>query len=175
MNSKVAFSGILSSMLLANAAFAYDPFHNPGHPHCPTNDGTTRWVDFISGRVPDVPGHRASFFGIQFRYAKTLADRSGLGNLDPAACYSVSYNVNRAKFKNGFESFRNWSYDRMNQPEYSESHHKDGLPGDPLQYELNVEGFMFLYNEAGEVYDTHGQLAGQLVCYTSNECEKYRY
>ncbi|EUB96591.1 hypothetical protein PMI07_001490 [Rhizobium sp. CF080] len=171
----VVGAAIAFAALAGSSSAAYAPFHNVGHPNCPTNDGKTKWIDFISGKVPDVPGRRAAFFGVQFRFAKNLTDRSGMGALDPAACYSVMFNKNRPKFANGYESYRNWSYDRMNRPEYKQDNHRAALPGDPTQYELNVEGIMFLYNEAGEIFDTSSQKVGQLVCYTSNECERYRY
>jgi hypothetical protein len=47
-----------------------------------------------------------------------------------------------------------------------------GSPGDPNNFELNVDG-VFSANSAAEVFDTKGQKVGQLVCYLANEYEQH--
>lgn len=158
-------------------SYAYSPFHVTYSAYCPGNNGgKTSWHDYISGRFPWQPGRRTGIFGVQFRYAKIVGDRSALGTIDPAACYSVFYNLKpNGSDPKGFGSSRAYSYDRMGRPEYKDNRIMHGLPGDPEQNEINVDGVTFQYNEAGEVYDTKGQKVGQLVCYMSNECEQYHY
>jgi hypothetical protein len=47
---------------------------------------------------------------------------------------------------------------------------KQGLPGDPKNYIINVFGVQLLFNEGGEVLDHRGRVVGHLFCYYSNEC-----
>jgi hypothetical protein len=64
----------------------------------------------------------------------------------------------------------------MYSPEYNDLHRRDGgLPGDPNKHQINVDGALLLYNDAGEIYDRRGRVAGIMVCYLSNECEQYKY
>lgn len=64
----------------------------------------------------------------------------------------------------------------MKKPEYDDIHARDGgLPGDPTKHQINIDGVLLRYNNAGEIYDLRGRIAGTLVCYLSNECEQYRY
>ena len=63
----------------------------------------------------------------------------------------------------------------MKSPEYNDLHIGGGRHGDPNSYQINVDRVLLRYNEAGEVYDRRGRIAGTMVCYLSNECEQYRY
>jgi hypothetical protein len=66
-------------------------------------------------------------------------------------------------------------YARMYKPEYNDQHRLNNLPGDPLQNEINVDGVLLPFNDAGEIFDHRGRITGTLVCYLSNECDGVGY
>lgn len=53
-------------------------------------------------------------------------------------------------------------------------HVLDGQPGNPLDYEVNIDGTMLKFNEGGEILDRRGRKVGQLTCYVYLDCEQYR-
>ncbi len=147
----------------------YPPFYVPLQRECPTYKGSNNtWVNYLS---KPTPGRNYVTAGVEFKYARNLQGRDGLGNIDPSACYTVTYSP-----KSGYGSYRTFSYSRMYEPIYNDMHKRDsGLPGDPNKYQINVDGLLLRYNKAGEIYDKRGRVAGVLVCYLSNRCEGYRY
>lgn len=113
---------------------------------------------------------KPTVIGVQFRWAKNLEKPRALGGIDPAACYTVSFDPQK-----GYGSSRTFGYSRKNKPEYKDDHRKAGLPGNPNRFEVNVDGVVLRFNEAGEIYDLRGRVVGTFVCYLSNECEPYKY
>ena len=153
---------VLSAVLSASAI----AWKIPVHPRCPGNDPSVSWKDYMSAkfhasaqvkmrRCLDLPG-------VEFRYAKKVADPAAIGNLRTDACYAVRYTPNV-----GYLGVRNF----VKSGGGSET--KDKLPGNPLEYEINIYGVMLLFNEAGEVLNHRGKVVGTLVCYVSNECGGY--
>jgi hypothetical protein len=57
----------------------------------------------------------------------------------------------------------------------SDAYIMSGLPGDPRKSEINVDGLILRYDEGGRVFNLRGQPVGTLLCYRSNECERYKY
>jgi hypothetical protein len=49
----------------------------------------------------------------------------------------------------------------------------NGLLGDPRKYDINVDGLILRYDEGGQVFNLRGRRVGTLLCYRSNESEKY--
>jgi hypothetical protein len=144
----------------------YPPYYVPLQAECPSASNTTSWQTYLSK-----PTKQYVVVGVQFRFAKDLEPPRALVAIDPAACYAVTFDPQK-----GFGGHRTFGYSRMYSPEYNDLHQRDGgLPGDPNRYQINVDGTLLLYNEAGEIYDHRGRVAGTMVCYLSNACEQYKY
>jgi hypothetical protein len=138
--------------------------------------GTRHLGAITLGRVPPGGGGNAGDAGVQFRYASQIPDRSALKQIDPSACYRVIYfPVANKNYPKGFLSMRFFDYDRKDKGKPEDTHTTSGLPGNPDNNELNVDGVLFQFNDAGEIFDSLGQRVGVLVCYSSNECQKYHY
>ncbi|WP_141398669.1 hypothetical protein [Enterobacter sp. CC120223-11] len=50
---------------------------------------------------------------------------------------------------------------------------KEGLPGNPLDGEINVDGVILKFNDAGEVLNFDGIRVGQLQCFLQVDCSGY--
>jgi hypothetical protein len=125
------------------------------YPNCPgANPAAKGWRDYFS---TEIRGGEAGKAIVHFDKYRQLNDPSAIGGLNPKICYGVYY-VTRTKSWSGFA-------DRPPSPA--------GLPGDPLDNEINVFGVLFTFNNKGELINTKGDVVGRLVCYLSNECEGF--
>jgi hypothetical protein len=179
---------LLILLLPEKSSATYKPFIFVLHSQCPTNNPKNSWKDYLMGKFkpesnpePKYPNAQGPWLrysgqvGVQFRNAKAVNDRSALPNIDPAACYGVQWMQNRPGFPNGYLSMRSFGYERMDQSGFHDNQIMKGLPGNPENYEINVGGNILKFNEGGEVFDLRGHAVGTLVCYRSNECNKYGY
>lgn len=137
--------------------------------NCPTNNPKVTWYDYINSNVAPISPAAGNMFGVEFRFAKELGDADAYGNISTDACYLVM-NVTHPKngYKKGFYALR--TFERSRKKTADQMH---GLPGNAKDWEINVYGTIFLFNNNGEVIDRRGRTVGLLVCYTSNECGKY--
>ncbi|WP_223977239.1 hypothetical protein [Bradyrhizobium sp. RD5-C2] len=164
---------------------AAEPYRFTVNSQCPFSNPANSWRDYLYGKfktenwlgaAPQVtnPKKYSGVASVQFRTANDINDRIALPGIDPAACYGISYIRSSPDFPDGYQSMQAWSYGHPNiQP--SDAHIMNGLPGDPRKYEINVNGLILRYDEGGRVFNLRGEFVGTLLCYRSNECERYRY
>lgn len=160
---------LIVSLSLAGDAQAWkgrfmDGDQKPVDGNCPDNNRSVSWRDYISGRVPPKGDGVGNPYGIQFRLAKKVADPAAIGGLATKVCYTGGYVVRPAGDypTQGFFSIR-WGASKA----------KKGLPGDPLKYQINVDGVLLMFTEGGMILDRRGRAVGILVCYPSDECANY--
>jgi hypothetical protein len=86
-----------------------------------------------------------------------------IGDIEGGQCYTIIYRGND-----------NWGASgkiRTIRQHTSKFEARHG--GNPTNYETNVWGARFTYNEAGEVfYAADGKLAGKMFCHIGSECWK---
>ena len=125
---------------------------------CPDTNPNFTWREYLTSTKYG----RAE---IQFRTAKNVNDPAAIGGLDTRNCYNVRYHPETKTYDSWYTI----------PPGTGDPHPntKEGLPGDPVNNEVNVYGVVLLFNEAGEVFNRKGEIVGQLVCYFSNECGGY--
>lgn len=94
-------------------------------------------------------------------------------NIDPGLCYQTRYYGQPARgYDKGFVIAQLIGYERAPKgPDVRVTGY--GLPGDPANWEINVDGHIFIYNGIGEIFDNRGRRVGQMFCYSSNDCEKH--
>lgn len=156
---------LLGIIVIIFSAFPLLAWKNLYNSKCPGNDPSVKWRDYMSLKVPDQPKLLAGVADVQFRFAKTVNDPEAIGNLPTNVCYQIMYAKNRPAFYgNGYFS---------SQPGSGKANIMKDLPGNPVEYEINVHGVLLLFNEAGEVLNRRGRVVGSLVCYGSNECGGY--
>lgn len=138
------------------------------HPRCPTVDTSVSWVDYITEKVPIVPGTIGNGVTVEFAFFKKQGgDRAAIGGLSTKPCYTL-YWLPQSRYGRpvGWESQAHGHGQGPNR--------KSGLPGNPLLHELNVHGVRLLFNDAGEVMDWRARVVGRLSCYRSvYRCQDY--
>lgn len=148
---------------------------SPSSPDCPWFSPNNSWRDYLSRRTPNLRhAHSGAGFSVEFRYAREINDPPAIGYLDRSVCYHlVAYGHDAPSgYKPGYFSFRAYDYGSHHDgPE--NLHPMDGLLGDPDNYEINIEGVLLTFNDAGEVIDRKGHRVGQLMCWWRNECGQY--
>lgn len=148
LKSKALLFATAAFFCTANEAGAYV---YPGHPACPWADLSHTWVKFLNKEY----GGREPFFSIRFT--------RDVGDLEGGQCYTIVYSGN--------ENWNGAGKIRGIRPHTSKAEDRHG--GNPVNYQINVWGAQFTYNEAGEVFYTgDGQLAGNMFCHIGNECWK---
>ena len=118
----------------------------PVHRDCPGTNTKMAWPRYMSGVLPRKDNMVSAVASVQFRWAKAYGDKEALGGVPTNRCY-----LTRFMPKVGYKSSNG-------------SRTLDGLPGNPLEYEVNVMGTIFLFDDAGRVYDRKGRVVGLLVC-----------
>lgn len=141
-------------------------------PQCPTIGRKLDWYEYLNKNYTAPSSYPR--YGVEFRYAKAVNDPVAMNNINRGMCYGGGY----MKFPYGgtaagFISSRNPNYP-IGDHDASYYHDWRGLPGNPLKYQVNVDGSIFIYNRAGEIFDHKGRRVGQLVCYVANDCLKYQ-
>jgi len=133
---------------------------------CPGITPHASWREYLANPAPGRVGNQV---GIEFRRAKEVNDPASLDNLPTNACYHLMYVTHPLAGHgppNTYFSSRIASH--QNGPDV-----KVGLPGNPLNGEINVHGILLTFNELGEVINHAGVPVGVLMCYTSDECGSY--
>jgi hypothetical protein len=159
--SKVLITALLLSMAPFNSNAWKVRFD--GGANCPDMNPKVGWRDYITGTVPPVGKYAGNPYGIQFRFAKNVKNPE-IGGLATNQCYSGGYIVRPA----GNYAKRGFSSDAG-----SRNSQKQGLPGDPFAYQINVQGVILMYTDKGMILDKRGREVGALVCFGSNECGAY--
>lgn len=152
------------------------------HSQCPFNNPANSWRDYMTAKFKPEPTHIArptpsnphphlvsGEAQVEFRYANAVNDRDALPGINPSICYGIKYQPGR-----GFSSWRR-EEDGVHPNDPDARHERAGLPGDPANYEINIEGHILKYDEAGRVFNLKGAVVGTLVCYSSNHCGRYGY
>jgi hypothetical protein len=155
---------LVVALLLSSSALAYKTRFEHGQ-SCPDLKREVTWHDYISGITTPKRGYKINPYGVEFRYARGVADAE-LGAVLVKQCYIGYYRPtsNGRKLPAGF-----MSYPTDTGPKTA----KMGLPGDPLNYEINVHGTIFIYTDEGFIYDRRGRQVAMLVCYYSDECDRF--
>ena len=130
------------------------------HPDCPGSNPKVTWQQYMAGTIPKKNGIVSSFVGLEFRTAKALNDKAAIDGLRTDVCYASRYVPGQ-----GYITWRNG--DKLN------PNAKERMPGNPLDFEINVWGSIFLFDKHGQVLDKKGRVVGRLTCYVSNECSRY--
>lgn len=139
-------TAVLSLVFAGDAASSYT---YPGRPNCPWANPTHTWAKYLNQEYGDAE----PYFSILFS--------RDVGDIQGGTCYTITF------LGNG-----NWSgAGKIRGMRESKREVRQG--GNPANYEINVWGAMFTYNEAGEVTLTaDGQPAGQMYCHIGSECWK---
>jgi hypothetical protein len=173
---------------IVQSALAKPPYsYIPASASCPAFNTKNNWHTYLSG-TSYVPGRTIDpllnfdkfvgpvsstgwvSMGLEFRQAKAVNDPDAMGRLDSSACYEMI-----RRFENGkptFMSNRVYSYGTGHATS-ADSHTMEHLVADPLRYQINVEGIILLFDDAGQVYDHRGRVVGYLLCFISDGCEGY--
>lgn len=138
-----------------SAALAWKNAYNK---NCPSRNKSWDWVTYLSTKPKTKSPHMVS---VQLRYARKVNDPEARGGLNPKYCYTVFFDHKKGAYESYITSGA------------GSAKTKTGLPGSPLNYEINVYGVLLLFNSAGEVIDKKGNVIGEMVCYGSNDCRKY--
>ena len=157
MNEVIKRSGVvLAISVLSTGAIAA---LLPVHPACPGQTPTNSWPQYLAGQYPRTPKFAPAVVGVQFRTAKSVADPAAMDNLPTNQCYVVRYIPGK-----GYESFGE-----------GKNNAKLNLPGNPLEWEVNVHGTIFLFTASGQLLDKRGRPVGVFVCYldTNYGCNQY--
>ncbi|WP_139165973.1 hypothetical protein [Paracoccus tibetensis] len=143
---KLLFGWTLSFLFVgSSAAYFY-----PGSPNCPLQNPAHTWAKYLNLEYGDVPG---AIFSIHFY--------RDIGDIQGGTCYTMSSEGNSQWSASGL----------IRGTRDAKAEKRQG--GDPTNFELNVWGGQFSYNEAGEVFFVaDGMLAGQMYCHYGSECWK---
>lgn len=139
---------------------------------CPTVGKSLNWYEYLNKKYTNPAGYPR--YGVEFRYARAINDPQAMENRDRGMCYGGGYlRLPYGGTGAGFTSSRNPNYS-TGQHDVSYYHNYWALPGDPSKYQVNIDGAIFIFNSAGEVFDHKGRAVGQMVCYIANDCLKYQ-
>lgn len=154
---KIAKSTLLplAAFLLASPALGgATPVQNR---NCPSIAGTNKWRDWLAGRIALPPKWTGAVVGVSFHKGVDPQNAEGI-SIRPDLCYAVKFVTNPyGGDVRGYWSSR--SFYQMSGPDT-----KGGLPGNPDEYEINVYGAMFLFDDDGRVFDSTGREVGRLSC-----------
>jgi hypothetical protein len=158
MKKGLAITFALFSSLLSSPSYATRILLT-AYPNCPgfSANPKSSWSQYFSTEAKAGTGEGGKA-EVQFTTFRKLNDPTAIGKLDPKTCYDVWY-ITKTKTYSGYAG--------------GGPPTKQGLPGDPLQNEINVFGELFLFNDAsGEIINKKGDIVGKLVCYFSfDECQ----
>lgn len=184
-----AIVALLAMMVTTIDAHAYKVLL---HPSCPAFDKTVSWRKYMSGTIPMTQAKRpldrrvSGAVGVQFTKAKRVKDPKAIGNLATNRCYGVIYRratwkmpllpgIHGEKPKRKYKKFSYGTYESWftsgdeNNPVVS----RHNLPGNPENWEINVQGVLLRFNDGGELLNKRGKVVGRLVCYFSEDCGRY--
>lgn len=158
---------------------------------CPAFDITVSWSDYLSGSRNGRKYKVYPMAGVVFKYSKeavgyyrgagfggpsdqisSKASDIRIGSVQPDKCYTILYKNGQGRPPKGYSSSINVELDSSH-PNFSLLHAKDGLAGDPLKSEINIDGVILKFNDAGEVLNFDGVRVGQLQCYKQIDCSAY--
>ncbi|ANY85545.1 hypothetical protein BB934_45855 (plasmid) [Microvirga ossetica] len=140
---------IIAAVLIPSLGSPVPAYVYPGRPNCPWSNPANAWAKYINQEY----GDKEPFFSIRFT--------RDIGDIQANECYTITYFGNK-----------NWGgAGKIRNQNNAKNERRNGA--DPTQYQINVWGATFTYNEAGEVFYTpDGQLAGNMYCHIGTECWK---
>lgn len=127
----------------------------PLQSECPAKGGD--WAKYM--KTPD------RMFGVEFRYAKLVADPDAIGNLKTNFCYVGMYIPNKKVFESA----------QLHPPPVTADQNAHNLLGNPDDNEVNIHGVVFLFDNNGVLFDKKGRAIGVMTCFisTSDHCAQY--
>jgi hypothetical protein len=160
MNRRLALTRALPLLFLTSQSNATRTLLT-AYPNCPGFSANPKysWSQYFSMEAKAGTGEGGKA-GVQFNNFRKLNDPTAIGKLDPKTCYNIWF-ITKTKTYSGYAG--------------GGPPTKQGLPGDPLENEVNVFGELFLFNDkSGQIMNKKGDIVGQLVCYFSfDECAGY--
>jgi hypothetical protein len=159
---------------------------------CPAFDNTISWTNYLAGVKNGKAYSSYPMASVVFKYSleaeKYYIDKHfkfsdirpaiaifpgiNIGNVRADKCYTLQYRNKASNPPHGYLSQINMMLN-SDHPNFSLLHAKEGLPGNPLDGEINVDGVLLKFNEAGEVLNLDGVRVGQLQCYLQVDCSMY--
>lgn len=135
-------------IIIALATSPAKSVQSPTFSDCPQFKNGKTWRDYI--KTPK------RIYAVEFRFAKLVGDAAAMGNVPSNYCYVGMYSKEK-----GYISAQ------LRPPPPHPDQNVSGAPGNPDEYEVNIHGEVFLFDDYGVLYDRKGRPVGVLSCVMS--------